>query len=219
MAWIAAVVGAGASIFGASQSAKGAKEGARSRKAAGFLNVEVMKTQLASIQRLNQMADKLEAGEGISAAEKQFLDSTFEQATEDITEARTETTKSALDTLASVGFLRSGRTARTVRRINIEAGREFARIGLERERSRLGAVERNRDRILNIRSAVAGSGARVQPIDTLSGSAIRGAGLQALGGSFLQLGGQLSRNEQLEKQLALQQSKQATQEEPSATTP
>jgi len=194
-------VGAITAVAGVIESSESARSAEKSAKAANFFNLEVARKRTEQIDKLNNLADRLEQGEGISSAEKEFLNSVFKQATDDIRFARDETTGEVLDVLSGIGFLRSGRTAGAIRKISVEAGRGLAQAGLQRQQARLQFINQNRDRILQARAAILGSNVQIQPLDVVGASGIRGAGLQAIAGAFFEQSAEEQRTAALQKQI------------------
>lgn len=216
---MAVAVGAGLVVGGAASSAIGAKKTA---KVAKRERRELLKFQLENLKRRGNIADRLEKiaikifeGAPLSGQEEQLINSATEVATRGIGQARRRAVETALGEQAATGFLRSGRTARQLRRLNIESGEAQQRVQLSREQAIQQAIFRNKQ--LGIQAfGLAGQLSGQEPVQQiaapLTSQQRTGGILSAFGGAALQFGGQQQGIQQQQAFLQQQQlQQQATQ--------
>ena len=115
------------------------------------LNLQLLRTRARVAEQLDDIATKLERGDPVSPQEQQFLDSTFQQATADISQIREQAVQEQIGTQAGLGFARSGRLAGQTRRTNIAAGSATQQAVLAREGA---ALERGFERTVRIPTSI-----------------------------------------------------------------
>lgn len=195
------IAGAGlvAGGIGAAFSSTGARQAGHDLRdqlgPSNDLQLELLKQRVRSAQALDDMAQKLESGDPLSPQEAQFLDSVFQRTNVDIGKSREATTREAIGTQAGIGFLRSGRTAKQIRRINVDAESSRDQNALNRENT---ALNRAFERLVTIPAQLrqgiltgaTGAGQTIAPQS--NSSQFLGQALTGLGSAGISFAGQKS---------------------------
>lgn len=182
------VVGVGVSETGRRKSAKSAK---RERRALLKFQLENLKRRSRIADKLEEVASKIFEGKPLSGQEEQLIASATEVATRGIGKARKEAVATALGEQAATGFLKGGRTARQLRRLNIEAGEAQQNVELAREQAIQQAVERNKRlgiQTFGLAGQLSAQESTQQFPQPISSQQVAGTALTTIGGAALQFG-------------------------------
>lgn len=210
MSWVAlglSVAGAVVSETGRRKSAKTAKKERRT----------LLQFQLENARRRSRIADKLEEiatklleGKPLSGQEQNLIDSAKQVAQRGIEKARTGAVQTALGEQAATGFLRGGRTARQLRRLNVEAGEAQQNVELSREQAIQQAIARKQQlgiQTLGAAGQLSGQEQFQQFPSPISNQQAGGNILSTFGGGLLEFGAQ-QQSFALQKQFLDQQKQQ-----------
>lgn len=192
----AVVAGTVVSVAGGAVSAsaqrKQAKTAKRERRALLGFQIQAAERQNRIADQLEGLANKILNDEPISGQEMQLLNNARDIAVKGIQKARKEAVTGALGEQAATGFLRSGRAAEQLRRLNIESGEAQQRVELQREQAVAQTIQQRQQQAFGLLQGAAGiQTPQFQQFEQpLSSQALIGAGLTTLGGAAIQFGGQ-----------------------------
>lgn len=178
------VVGAVASGVGSSRAAKAAKKASKPLRG---IQIRTGEQRLRIASRLEELATKLLNDQPVSAAERSTIELARTAASQQIEKQRQITQENVLGAQAATGFLKSGRTARQLRRLNVEASEAQSRVALQQQQALVGATERKRlQAIQALGTALGAPGTQFQQFQQgLQPASILGTGLTQVGGALL----------------------------------
>jgi len=188
MSWaaiIVGVVGAGAGVVGAREQARGVR---RAGQEAQALSLTQINLRDRAADTLDNLAQNILSGKAITQDERRVINMAQQVASGQIERARQTAQKNVLAAQAATGFLKGGRTARQLRRLNIEAGESQQRIALAREQAIQQAVERRQQTAIGALQANLGLQPQLPPqvSQGLPSASILGAGLTGISGALFQ---------------------------------
>lgn len=203
----AVVVGAGASAVGSAEAKRAAE---RQATEAGNLGAVQRNLRDRAADTLDNIAQNILSGAPISPAETRIIDMAQKVATQEIERQRKITQENVLEAQAGAGFLTSGRTARQLRKLNVEAGESQQRIALAREQAIQQTIERKQATAIDILKANLGINVGPSPLvpQGLPTASLIGTGLTQIGGALFQ---QQAQQQSLQQQQAFLQSLQTQQ--------
>lgn len=191
MSWVAAGVAVAGIVVGEVGRRKAAKDAKKERRGFVGLQLEQATRRNRVAGQLEELANKLLSDTPLSPQERNVLDQAQQVANTQINRQTEEAKRNALAEQAASGFLKSGRNARQIRRLNIESAEARGRISLSREQAIQQIVEGRRQQAMTALSAAGGIGLpqfQQFPTSQNSQQAVGGA-LTQLGGAFLSRGG------------------------------
>jgi len=211
MSWVAAGVASASvvsSIDGAQQAKKTAK---KQQQAADAANGPLRESREGAAKRLEELAQKLESGQPISDAERNVIDRAAKVTDKQLQQITQDATQQSLEAQAGTGFLKSGRMANQVRKIQIEGSLDRQKVAVAREQQLQNLIERRRQMALQANTALLNMGVpgAQQIPQGLPGASIAGAGLSSLAGSLFQSNAQQNQAQQNQAMLNQPQQPQA----------
>lgn len=159
MSWVAAGIATASVVAGVEsgrQAKKGAKKQARRLAPLAKTQAEIAERNNKIAERLEQLAEKMLAGEGLSAAEQNLFKRVGEVTDKALQRSTREATEQAIAFQAGTGFLKSGRTADQIRKLQLEGSEQRDRASIERERTQLQLIEQRRAQAFSLLGAAGG---------------------------------------------------------------